>query len=188
MLGRGQVIAVEDLGAVAGDQVGQGGVELTDQRPEPPRRVAHEAAADARLDPLELLVDGRQRGGDLAEGGQVGGADRGVDPADDEAHQVDDRGEEQLAGVLGGGGPLEESVQFVGVEGAFQQGAEHDGDGGLLEEPLEDVAESHGCRPWRMSLSRETTAGYHQLCHLGTGGSKSLSAVRAPGVRSSFAL
>ena len=96
----GQVIAVEDLGAVAGDQVGQGGVELTDQRPEPPRRVAHEAAADARLDPLELLVDGRQRGGDLAEGGQVGGADRGMDPADDEAHQVDDRGEEQLAGVL----------------------------------------------------------------------------------------
>ena len=139
---------------------------------------AHEAATDARFDPLELLVDGRQRGGDLAEGGQVGGADRGVDPADDEAHQVDDRGEEQLAGVLGGGGPLEESVQFVGVEGAFQQGAEHDGDGGLVEEPLEDVAESHGCRPWRMSLSRETTASYHRLCHLGTGASRPHRALR----------
>jgi hypothetical protein len=147
VLGRGQVIAVEDLGAVAGDQVGQGGVELTDQRLEPPRRVAHEAATDAGFDPFELLGDGRQRGGDRAEGGEVGGADRRLDPADDEAHQVDDRGEEQLAGVLAGGGLLEESVQFVGVEGAFQQGPEHDGDGGLLKESLEDVAESHGCRP-----------------------------------------
>src|SRR4051812_45997597 len=95
-----------------------------------------------------------------------------MDSADDEAHQVDDRGEEQFAGVLGGGGLLEESVQFVGVEGSFQEGAEHDGDGSLLEEPLEDVAESHGCRPWRMSLSRETAASYHQLCDIGTGDTK----------------
>src|SRR5262249_5617930 len=175
VLGRGQVIAVEDLGAVAGDQLGQRGVELADERAEPPGGVAHESTTDARFDPLELLIDGRQRGGDLAERGQIGGADRRLDSADDQAHQIDERGEEQFPGVLGGSSLLEESVQFVGVEGTFHQGADHDGDGGLLEESLEDVAEWHGCRPWWMSLSRETPVSYHRIGHFGTGGSKRLS-------------
>src|SRR4051794_5165898 len=74
-----------------------------------------------------------------------------MDPEDDEAHQVDERGEEQLACVLGGGGLLEEPVQFVGVEGAYDQGAEHDGDGACWRNrsktsPSRITAVPEGCR------------------------------------------
>ena len=66
-------------------------------------------------------MTGRQnREGHPAERGQVCGPHRGLDPEDDGGHQVDDRGEEQLAGVLIGGLTLEEAVQFMGVEDAFQ--------------------------------------------------------------------
>src|SRR5262249_15151698 len=79
-VGAGQVVAVEDLGAVAGDRLGQGGVESTDQRREPPGVVHDEGAAGAGLQPLELLVERRERGGDLAERSQVGGAEGGLGP------------------------------------------------------------------------------------------------------------
>ena len=85
VLGAGQVVAVEDLGAVARHGLGQVGVELIDQRGEPPGIVPDEGATDARLQPLQLLVQRRQRGGDLVERGEVGGADRGLGAADDEA-------------------------------------------------------------------------------------------------------
>src|SRR5512142_294992 len=147
VFGPGQVVPVEDLGAVARHRLGQGGVELVHQRLEPPGRLGDEAATDPRFNPLELLVDGRQRRGDLAERGEVGGADRGLDAADDGTHQLDDRGEEEFAGVLVGSGALKEAIEFLGVECTIQEGAEHDGDGGLLEEALESLAKLHGCLP-----------------------------------------
>ena len=64
--------------------------------------------------------------------------------ADDGAHQVHDRGEQQGAGVLPLGGLLEEGVDRLGGEGVLQGGTGHDGDGALLGEPLEDVVEDHG--------------------------------------------
>jgi hypothetical protein len=42
----------------------------------------------------------------------------------------------------------------------LQQRAEHHRDGGLLDEPFEDLAELHGCRPWMCELSSETAVGY----------------------------
>jgi hypothetical protein len=62
---------------------------------------------------------------------------------------------------LGGRRILEESVQFHRVQGAFQQGTEHDGDGGLLKETLEDLTKLHDCRLGMKKLSCETAASYH---------------------------
>ena len=149
MLGPGQVGLPPSRtpGAVAGHRLGQGGPEPVDQRPDPAGGVGDQAAADPRFDPLELLVDRGQRRGDLAERVDVSGADRAVDAANHRPHQLDDRGEEDLAGVLAGPGPLEEAIDLHGLDGPLQQGAEHDGDGGVLEESFEGFPEEQSGRP-----------------------------------------
>ena len=65
--------------------------------------------------------------------------------ADDDAHQVHDLGEEQSLRVYWcRRDVLEQGVDGPGVQGVFQGGPGHDGDGALLCEPLEDVVEDHG--------------------------------------------
>jgi len=145
MLGAGEVIAVEDPGVVAGQGRGEGAaVEATDDRLEAVMGVDDEAAADLRLDPLELGVDGRERGQEVVERVEVGGADGRVDLGDDGEHQLDHRGEEEFASALGLSGVLEEAIELVGIEGAFEEGAVHDGDGTGLEEALEERTQLHG--------------------------------------------
>ena len=91
-------------------------------------RVADQGGGDRRLQAVELVVDGLA--GDAEDAAcLVGGVDRGPDAADDRAHQVDDRGEQQGPGVLAFGGVLEELVQGPGVEGVLQGGPDHDADG-----------------------------------------------------------
>ena len=148
VLGPGQVVTIEDLGAVASHRLGQGGVQLMHQGFELPGGIRDERAADVQFDPLELLVDGRQRCGDITEGRDIGGANRGLDAADDGGHQLDERGEEDTAGVSVGSGVLEEAIDLRRVvEYAPEAGADDDGDGCLLEETLEGFAELHECRP-----------------------------------------
>ena len=75
---------------------------------------------DAGLGAVELVVDGLERGADGLGVRLVGGVDGGPDAADDGAHQVHDRGEEELAGVLPLGDVLEELVEDPGVQGVLQ--------------------------------------------------------------------
>jgi len=63
---------------------------------------------------------------------------------DDGKHELDHRGEEQYAGALGLGGVVEELIELVGIEGAFEQGAVHDGNGAGLEEALKERTQLHG--------------------------------------------
>ena len=44
------------------------------------------------------------------------------------------------------GDVLEELVEDLGVQGVLHDPLSHDGQGGILGEPLEDVAEDHRCR------------------------------------------
>ena len=67
-----------------------------------------------------------------------------MDLGDDDEHQLDHRGEEQFAGALGLGGVVEELIELLGIEGAFEQGAVHDGEGTGLEEALEERTQLHG--------------------------------------------
>jgi hypothetical protein len=67
-----------------------------------------------------------------------------MDLGDDGEHELDHRGEEQFAGALGLGGVVEELIELVGIEGAFEQGAVHDGNGTGLEEALKERTQLHG--------------------------------------------
>ena len=44
-----------------------------------------------------------------------------MDLGDDGEHELDHCGEEQFAGALGLGGVVEELIELVGIEGAFEQ-------------------------------------------------------------------
>ena len=123
---------------------------------------------EARLGAVDLVVDGPERDADRLGVGLEGGVDGGADVADDGAHQVHDLGEQQRAGVLLLGDVLEQGVDGPGVEGVFQGGPGHDGDGALLCEPLEDAVEDHGAASvenhylpvWRHFSRRITSAAF----------------------------
>ena len=142
MLGTRQVIAVEDLDAVARQGGGAVGFELPHDFGEALGGGPDQAAADGRLGPLELLVDGGEGRRD-AGGIEIGAADRRLDAADDDGDQIDDGGEEQLAGVLARRGTLEDPIQFLGIERPLHEEAKEDGHRGIQDESLEHVAEYH---------------------------------------------
>src|SRR5512135_3348448 len=61
-------------------------------------------------------------------------------------HQVDDRGEQELFGVLFVGDVFEELVDHLGVESVLQDASRHNRQRGILGKPLKDVAEDHSRR------------------------------------------
>ena len=156
VLGLGQVVAVEDLGAIALQERRQAASHGRDHRGESLGRGSDHGRPDRCLDPLDLAVEGRERGVDGYGVLGVGGVDGGSDAADDDAHQFDDRREQELARVLTLGDVLEELVEHARAEGVLHQGLRHQGDGVALGEPLEDFAVDHrsqlparGITPWR---------------------------------------
>ena len=78
--------------------------------------------------------------------GLVGGVDGGPDAADDQAHQVHDRGEEEALGVLLLGDAFKQFIDPRGAEGILHDAARHHRERGILGESLEDVAEDHSRR------------------------------------------
>jgi hypothetical protein len=144
VLGPGQVVAVEDLDRVTRQPGGPPSAHGRDDRSECPCGVPDQFRRDARLGAVDLVVDGPERDADGLGVGLEGGVDGGPDIADDRRHEVHDGGEEQGAGVLPVGGPLEEGVDGPGVQGVFQGGPGHDGDGALLCEPVENGVQDHG--------------------------------------------
>src|SRR4051812_42352926 len=61
-----------------------------------------------------------------------------VDAADDAGEQIDGTGEKQGFGILIDGMPLEERVEFGGIEGKFQRTLDHDADRTLGGEAVEN--------------------------------------------------
>ena len=89
------------------------------------------------LGAVELVVDGIDRGRDRLGLVPESRVDRGPDAANHHAHQVDDRGEEELVGELMLSDVLEELIKELGVQGVLHDPLSHDGQGGILGEPLD---------------------------------------------------
>jgi len=146
MLGPGQVTAIDDPGAIPRQPGRTAALHGRHDRSQGTGGVTDQRGTNAEFHPVDLLVDrlacDSQRFGVLL----VGGVDRGPDAADDRAHEVDDVGEEEVPGVLTFGHALEESIHGAGRQRVLEQGLSHDRDWGILDEPLEDFTEDHGCR------------------------------------------
>src|SRR5205814_4988825 len=153
MLGAGEMVAVKDLDVVAIQPGLLPRPQLVDDGGEGRCGVANQGGAGGRLDAINLVVN--RLAGDAQGRGHllVGGIDRGSDAADDQAHEIDDAGEEQSPGVLLLGVVFEQLVDGRRWQGVLQNGLDHDGNRGILNEPLEDIAEDHGCRSVGESLN-----------------------------------
>ncbi|MBK5929275.1 hypothetical protein CCR82_01670 [Halochromatium salexigens] len=122
-LAGGQAVAVEVQEAIARQALGPGATELIDQLGGILGGQAHQPLRGRHLDPLELVIDGHDGGGDRRL--PIGGIDVGLHPADDLQHQPDQRGEQDLARVLRPGRRLEPALEPLGVEQPLQQAAHH---------------------------------------------------------------
>ena len=85
-----------------------------------------------------------------------GGVDGGVDAVNNQAHQVDDRGEKESACILSFSNILKQLVHGLRRERVFQKGPNHNRDGAVLGKSLENVVEQHQGRlhaklvtPWK---------------------------------------
>jgi hypothetical protein len=81
---------------------------------------------------------------------------------DDQAHDIDDGREQQLALILGMGMLFEEGIDGLGIQGVFQQGAHHHTDGAFGHEAFDDFTQnrtrrgsSHAGIASRVSVSAE---------------------------------
>ncbi len=146
VLGAGEMVAVEDPDAIAGQPLRPAAAHRVDDRSQPRGHRRDQRRRHGGLGAVELVVDGVDRGPDGLGPRLEGRVDRGPDAADDHAHQVDDRGEKELVGELLLRDVLEELIEDLGVQGVLDDPSRHDGQGGILGESLKDVAEDHRCR------------------------------------------
>jgi hypothetical protein len=114
-----------------------------DDRRQAVGRQAHQRRPRGGLDAFELAIKGRERDADGDGLLLVSRVDGGPDPTDDEAHETDDRGEEELARILALRGLLEELIDEAGAEGVLHGGLGHDGDIVALSEAVEDLGGDH---------------------------------------------
>lgn len=138
-----QVVAVEQEQAIARDGLGAHDAERLDDRGEALVDVVNEGTLGDHLGVSELLVKCAQGSEQRVGDGEVSGAQAGLDLGDDDGHEVDERGEEKLALVLGLGGGAEELVEVAGGESELQEDARHPGEGGLVGKTLDDGAEKY---------------------------------------------
>ena len=159
VLGAGQVVAVEDLDPIAFQPRLIPAAKLVDDGAEDRAGVLDQGGAGGRLDPVDLVVNGFL--GDPQEGGHLleGRVDRGSDAADDEAHQVNDVREQEVARVLQLGVTREQGIDRGGRQGVLQEGLHHDAHRGILDEPLKDITMDHRCLlAWKSLTPCEATA------------------------------
>jgi hypothetical protein len=143
VLGPGQVVAIEDFGAIARQERRQGAPHGGDDRGEPLVRLADQGGGDRRLDAVDLAVESLERDADRHGVLLIGGVDRRLDAANDQAHQFHDRGEQEFACILPLGHVFEELIDDPWTEGILHRGLSHDGDGITLGEPFKDIAVDH---------------------------------------------
>ncbi len=145
VLAPGEMVAVEDAGVITGQPVRPAAAHRVDDRSQPRGHRMDQRGRDGGLGAVELVVDGVDRGADRLGSRLKGRVDRGPDATDHHAHQVDDRGEEELVGELLLGDVFKELIEELGVQGVLHDPLCHDGQGRILGKSLKDVTEDHRC-------------------------------------------
>ncbi|WP_157506806.1 hypothetical protein [Gemmata obscuriglobus] len=144
MLGSRQVAPVDDPHTVPRHRLLGGRAEGRDDRSESGGGVPHQGGPQTWLGAGNLgvhrLAGHPEFGRPLADGG----VERRLDAADDQPHQIDQLGEEQLAGVLPLGVLGEQLVHGLSRKGVLERRSGHDADRGLGREPIEHLTEEHG--------------------------------------------
>lgn len=117
-LAGGHTVAVQVADAIARQALGAGAAELVDDLRRITGDQTHQSLGGRQLDPLELVIDRHDRGGDARLA--MGHMHIGLYPTDNLQHQPDQRGEQDLARVLLFARHLEPAVKAFGVEQALE--------------------------------------------------------------------
>ena len=134
------------------------------RRRSPPSKAAPSVGSVRAILAYTALPGDPEVGRPLADG-RVQGR---LDPTGDQAHQVDELGGQEVAGVLADGMLGEQVVHGLGREGVLERRTGHDADRGFGREPIEHVAEEHG-RPSVSGRSALTTNRLRQTAGMYTG-------------------
>jgi hypothetical protein len=94
VLGRGQVIAIEDFNLIPGHPPGVTGPQGLDHRFRQRGRVAHERRGHPCFNTIELVVQGGGRHPNGGFVGLVGSMHGGMDPEDDFTHELHQGGKQ----------------------------------------------------------------------------------------------
>ena len=116
-----EMISVKNLDAIARQQWGEGAAHRRDDRLQPFCRGADHRGRDAGLEVVEFVIDRLERHANGLGTGVIGGVDGGLNAVDHQAHQVNDRGEEERARVLEFSSVREQFVQEPRRECVFQK-------------------------------------------------------------------
>ena len=144
VLGGGEVVAVEDSGAITRQPSRpRAAVHRLNHGPRPRGRRADQCRGQPRFGAVELVVNGVDRGPDGLGARLKGRVDRRPNATHHHAHQVDDRGEEEFFCILCVGDVFEELIDQSRIQDVLQRGLSHDGEWRILGKPLEHVAEEH---------------------------------------------
>ena len=73
----------------------------------------------------------------------IGGMDGGMNPKHDFAHELNERGKQELARILLLGSVGKEVIQALGIQKSFQDGLGHHTDRTLLDEGGKDSVQQH---------------------------------------------
>ena len=158
MLARGQTVAVQVFQPVTRQLRRPCTVHRLDQRLGLVRDVPHQTLRGPQLDPAQLGIDRDDRGGDL--GVAVGRVHARPGATHDLQHQLHQRGEQDLARVLGLCHGRKPSVQGFGIEQVLKQTAHHHRRRALLNELLQNVAKHDRTKPQGIST---ISVGYRIL-------------------------
>ena len=144
MLGRGQMIAIEDLDLIAGQPTWVTGPQGLDHGLGERGGVAHQGGGHPGFDAIELVVQGGGRHPNGVFVGLIGGMDGGMDPEHDFTHQLHQRGKQELAGILLLGGAGKQVINAWRIQEPLQDSPGHHTDRALLDEGGKDGVQQHG--------------------------------------------
>jgi hypothetical protein len=119
MLGRGQMIPVEDFARRARDPPRMARAQRVHHRRGEPGRVAPQGGGDPCFDPIELVIQGGGRHANLFFVRLIGRMHRRLDAEDDFTHQLHHRREQQLTRILLRRRVFEEGINPIGVQQAL---------------------------------------------------------------------
>jgi hypothetical protein len=139
-----EVVAIQDPHARARQGLAHTTPQGTDDGDQFVGDMMDQRRTDTCFHVLQLVVQGPDGDADLVRVGLIGGMHGRADATDDQAHEIDDRGEQQFTSVLLFGGAVEQVVEFFGSEGVIQGAAQHHGEGTVLHKAVEDLTEDHG--------------------------------------------
>ena len=100
--------------------------------------------------------------------GVKGGVDGGVDAVNNQAHQVDDRGEKKSACILPFSDILKQLIHGLRRERVFQKGPNHDRHGAVLANRSKTSLSSIRSPPCEVGNSLESDSLAHLYAHLQT--------------------